>query len=180
MPGLKVDDEIELRQYKEEDAEALYARVKSNFEHLRPFLHWVKPDYALADAKEFIVRNRAAAAEKKSEALGIFYRAEPVGAIGFVKLRWDSRQAEIGYWIAKDFAGRGIVTKSCRALINYAFETLEMNRIEIRCATENVRSRAIPEKLGFQLEGVLRQSLWRHTRFYDLAIYGILAQEWRR
>ena len=54
-----------------------------------------------------------------------------------------------------------------------------MNRIEIHCATENVRSRAIPEKLNFKLDGVLRQSEWRHTRFFDMAIYSMLAEEWR-
>ena len=54
-----------------------------------------------------------------------------------------------------------------------------MNRVEIRCATENVRSRAVPERLGFKLEGILRQSIWRHKRYYDLAMYGILAEEWK-
>ncbi|MFN2394038.1 MAG: GNAT family N-acetyltransferase, partial [Pyrinomonadaceae bacterium] len=72
----------------------------------------------------------------------------------------------------------GIITESCKILINYAFEELGMNRIEIRCATENVKSRAIPERLNFKLDGVLRQFLWRHTRFFDMAIYSMLAEEW--
>jgi ribosomal-protein-serine acetyltransferase len=55
-----------------------------------------------------------------------------------------------------------------------------MNRIEIRCATENLRSRAIPEKLNFKLEGVLRQSEWRHSRFFDMAIYSTLREEWKK
>lgn len=53
-----------------------------------------------------------------------------------------------------------------------------MNRIEIRCADANVRSRAIPERLGFKLEGVLRQALCRHLQIYDDIIYGLLKEEW--
>ena len=180
MPGLKVNDEIELRQYSEKDAAELFAVVTANFEHLRPFLHWVTPDYSLECATDFIVQNQTAAAEKKRAGYGIFYHKKLVGAAGFVKLDWSSRSAEIGYWIARDFEGKGLVTKSCRALIKHAFVDLKMNRIEIRCATENIKSRAVPERLGFQLEGVLRRSLWRHTRFYDLAIYGLLAEEWEK
>jgi ribosomal-protein-serine acetyltransferase len=180
MLGLKVDDEIELRLFQEKDADDIFAAVTANFEHLRPFLHWVKPDYALETAKEFIAQNQKSSVERKSEAYGIFYQSKFAGSVGFVKFQWDSRLAEIGYWLAKNFEGKGIITKSCKALISYAFDKLEMNRIEIRCATVNTKSRAIPERLGFQLEGVLRQSLWRHTRFYDMAIYGILAEEWRR
>jgi ribosomal-protein-serine acetyltransferase len=86
---------------------------------------------------------------------------------------------EIGYWISAKFEGNGIITHSCKALIAYAFNELKLNRVEIRCATENGRSRAIPERLGFKLEGVLRESEWRHTRFYDMAIYGLLQNEWK-
>jgi ribosomal-protein-serine acetyltransferase len=180
MLGLKIDDEIELRVFQEKDADEIYAAVKANYEHLRPFLHWVTPDYSLETAREFIERNQKAAAEKKNEAFGVYYQNKFAGTVGFVKLEQDSRLAEIGYWISKDFEGKGIITKSCKALINYAFDELKMNRIEIRCATENLKSRAIAERLGFQLEGILRQAVWRHTRFYDMAIYGILAEEWRK
>ena len=181
MKSFRLDDEkIELRLYRENDAAELSRTVAANFEHLRTFLHWVTADYTAAGAKEFIAQNLKLAAERKSEGYGIFYQRKLIGTIGLVKLNWNSRSAEVGYWIAKDFEGRGIVTKSCAALIDYAFDELAMNRIEIRCATENIKSRAIPERLGFQLEGVLRQALWRHTRFYDLAVYGMLANEWRK
>jgi ribosomal-protein-serine acetyltransferase len=179
MPEFQVSKEIELRPFTEENANEIFASVTRNFEHLRPFLHWVTPDYSLEGVKEFIAQASKASAERKSESYGIFYNHKLVGSIGFVNFNWNSKRMEIGYWIEKDFEGKGIVTKSCKALIDYAFDELLMNRIEIHCATENIRSRAIPERLGFQLEGVLRQSEWRHTRFYDMAIYGILTTEWR-
>lgn len=177
MFSLKIRDDIELYGIAEKDAEEIFKLVKENYEHLRPFLHWVTPDYSLASAREFVERSQKAFAENISQTFGIFHDGKIVGVIGFVLFNWHSRRTEIGYWIAKSYEGRGIITESCEALINYAFQELKMNRIEIHCATENTRSRRIPEKLNFKLEGILRQSEWRHTRFYDMAIYSLLAEE---
>lgn len=179
MPQFQVENEILLRPLIEGDAEEIFEVVSANLEHLHTFLHWATADYTLESAREFIKSAQIDAEENKRQGLGIFLKEKFIGSIGFVKLNWVSKSTEIGYWIAKDFEGRGIVTKSCRDLINYAFEKLEMNRIEIRCATENVRSCAIAEKLNFKLEGILRQSQWRHERFFDMAIYGMLREEWR-
>lgn len=176
----QIDENVELRPPSAEDAEKIFAAVKQNYEHLRPFLHWVAPEFSIESTREFISRSSEAAREKTSLSLSIFYDEKLIGAIGFVKFDLPSRNTEIGYWIDKNFEGKGIITKSCRKLIDYAFNDLQMNRIEIHCAAENTKSRAVPERLGFTLEGILRQAQWRHTRFYDMAIYGMLAKEWRR
>jgi ribosomal-protein-serine acetyltransferase len=180
MLSLKVKDDTELRLFAEEDAEEIFQLVKGNYEHLHPFLHWVTEDYSLEGARDFIGQTQKAFAENASRTFGIFQYEKIVGVIGFVKFNWQSKRTEIGYWIDKNREGEGIATGSCRVLINYAFEELGMNRIEIRCAMENVRSRAIPERLNFKLDGVLRQSEWRHTRFFDMAIYSMLADEWKQ
>ena len=178
MLHFQIDDEIELRPFAPADAEEIFAAVRANFEHLHTYMHWATEDYDLEGVREFVRQSQIAAAENRNQGFGIFSGGRLVGSIGFVLFNWASKRTEIGYWIAKDFEGRGIITKSCRELINYAFEKLEMNRIEIRCATENVRSRAIPEKFNFKLDGILRQSEWRHTRFFDMAVYSMLREEW--
>jgi ribosomal-protein-serine acetyltransferase len=180
MLRLKIDDDIELRSLAEKDAGKIYELVRENYEHLRPFLQWVTEDYSLETARNFVGQTQKALAENSSQTFGIFRYEKIVGIIGFVIFNWQSRRTEIGYWIDKNYEGKGVITQSCKVLINYAFEELGMNRIEIHCATENVRSRAIPERLNFKLEGILRQSEWRHTRFFDMAIYSMLAQEWRK
>jgi len=177
MIKFQTADEIELRPFIEKDAAEIFAAVKANYKHLQPFLHWVTEDYSIESADEFINRTQKAFAEKTSQTFGIFYREKIVGVISFVNFNWGSKRTEIGYWIVQDYEGQGIITKSCKALIKYAYDELKMNRIEIRCATENIKSRAIPERLNFTLEGILRQSQWRHTRFFDIAIYGMLAEE---
>ena len=83
----------------------------------------------------------------------------------------------MGYWLDKEAQGTGLMTRSCSALLEHAFAELDLNRVEIRCAVDNARSRAIPERLGFRLEGQLRQAEWLYDRFVDHAVYGLLARE---
>jgi len=101
------------------------------------------------------------------------------GKSNTTNLDWTNRKTEIGYWLGESFQGRGLVTKSCRVLIDYAFNELKLNRVEMRCGVENKKSRNIPEKLGFREEGVVRQAGWLHDHFVDYVIYGMLASEWR-
>ena len=72
------------------------------------------------------------------------------------------------------------MTRACRALVDYAFSELGLNRIEIQCAVQNVKSRAIPERLDFTQEGVIRQAEWLYDHYNDHVIYGMLAEEWRQ
>ena len=110
--------------------------------------------------------------------MGIWYEGQWVGSIGFHI--WDKidRKASIGYWLSEDFQGKGIITDSVRALIKYGFEQMNLNRIEVRCAVENTKSRAIPERLGFKNEGTCRQSEWLYDHLVDLVVYSLLAEEW--
>jgi len=73
-----------------------------------------------------------------------------------------------------------ILTKCCTALINHGFNELGLNRIEIKCATGNKKSRTIAEKLNFKREGILRQAEWLNGRFIDLYLYSMLKEEWQQ
>ena len=70
------------------------------------------------------------------------------------------------------------MTEACRIYTCHAFATWNLNRVEIRCAVENRRSRAIPERLGFQSEGTIREAEWLYDHFVDHVIYGMLASDW--
>ncbi len=175
----EVEDGFILRQIRPEDAESVYKGVMANYGHLREYMHWMVPDYSLNHAKEFIDASIKAAEDKTLLGFGIFKGPELVGSIGFVNFDYAARRTEVGYWIDKSYEGRGIISRSCRLLIDYAFKELRMNRIEIRCSTENYRSSAIPKRFGFTLEGTLRQSEMRNGRLHDFAIYGLLASEWK-
>ncbi len=79
-----------------------------------------------------------------------------VGSSGLHRINWDIPKFEIGYWCRKRFQGQGYITESTAAITKFAFETLGAKRVEIRCDPKNIRSRRIPERLGFELEGILR------------------------
>jgi len=175
----QIDDDIRLRTFADGDAEVVFQTALRNRDHLIEFMHWMTPDYSISSAEEFIARSIKAVAAKSSLGFGIFRGQHFIGSIGFVQFDWAARKTEIGYWIDKLEEGKGIVTRSCERLIRYAFEDLNLNRIEIRCSTENVRSAAIPERLGFRKEGLLRQVELRNGRLHDFNVYGLLADDRR-
>lgn len=179
MLSHKIDDETELRLIEPRDAEALNALVEQNFDHIREWSAWLKPERSIETTRAFIKRNLTRVGEDDGYALAIWHRGEMAGQIEYNYIDWTNRATEIGYWLGASFQGRGIITNSCRVLIEHAFGALKLNRVEMRCAVENRRSRRVPERLGFRREGVLVQAEWMHDHFHDLAVYAVLAAEWR-
>jgi ribosomal-protein-serine acetyltransferase len=175
----RIEDELELRPVDERHAEELTALVRHDLAHLKRWMPWATERYSVEDAREFIRRNLRQAAEDQGFATLIFFRERVVGSIGYNNFDWANRKTDIGYWLAADLQGRGIMTKACRVLVTYAFTELRLNRVEIYCAVENLRSRRIPERLGFTEEGTHRQAEWVHDHFKDLVSYSMLAREWK-
>jgi ribosomal-protein-serine acetyltransferase len=108
----------------------------------------------------------------------ILFRGEIVGAASFNQIDWTNKTAYIGYWLTAEYQGNGIMTKTARALTDYAIKELKLNRVVIKAAVENKKSRAIPEKLGFVNEGCIRQAEWLYDHYVDHMIYGMLAEDW--
>ena len=176
----RLDDEITLRAWEEADVEHGFETVMRNRGHLQAFMHWMTPDYSMESARKF--NSEAIKKRKSRESLGLgIYRGKLlIGSIGFVGFDWKARKTDIGYWLVKEEEGKGIITRATRMLIGYAFDELELNRIEIQCSSQNLRSAAVPERLGFKKEGVLRQAEFRNGQLRDFSIYGLLAQDRER
>jgi ribosomal-protein-serine acetyltransferase len=167
-----------MRLVSDEDAEELCALVKKNFVHLREWMQWAVEGYSIGHTRSFIEASVRQYAKGESMNLLIFREGEIVGGSGLNFIDRVNKATEIGYWLDRERNGQGIVTKSCRSLIGYAFDELGMHRIVIRCAAGNTKSRAIPERLGFTEEGMLRESEWLHGRYLDLVVYSLLESEW--
>jgi ribosomal-protein-serine acetyltransferase len=174
----RIEDGLELRPVDERHAEELTALVRRDLAHLVRWMPWASDRYTIEDAREFIRRNLRQYAEDQGFATFIFHRERIAGSVGYNNFDWANRKTDLGYWLAADLQGRGIMTKSVRVLVDYAFRRLRLNRVEIYCAVENARSRRIPERLGFTLEGTHRQAEWVHDHFKDLVSYSMLASEW--
>ncbi len=132
------------------------------------------------DTREFIKQTQRQWAEHNGVQTAILEHETIVGVIGLPGVDWANRSTSVGYWLSERAQGRGVMTTACQAFARHAFEALSLNRVEIRCAVDNGRSRAIPERLRFTFEGMLRATEWLYDHFVDHAVYGMLASEWRR
>ena len=174
-----IDNLTELRPIEPHHAAELNALVARNFDHLHEWSNWLKDrERPVELTGQWILQNRARHGAGEGYEIGIWHDGRMAGQIGFNFFDRENRRTEIGYWLGKEFEGKGIVTRSCVAMVEYAFGELNLNRVEIKCGTGNIKSRAIPEKLGFRNEGIARQTEWLHDRFIDLVVYAMLAEEW--
>jgi ribosomal-protein-serine acetyltransferase len=110
----------------------------------------------------------------------ICYNNLPVGRIGIYYIDLQNRTGTIGYWVDRDFQGRGIASKACAALLPFGFEKLNLNRIEIKCSAQNTKSQAIPERLNFVKEAVLKQAEYINNAFNDLYLYAMVKEDWQK
>jgi ribosomal-protein-serine acetyltransferase len=177
MKELRIDDDLTLAELRESDVEELAAVVSANQPHLFAWVPWAVEDYGARHAREFIERNLANE-DPEAQAFGIFYKGKLAGCIGFVP-RDEKGVAEIGYWVSRDTQGRGIITRSTRALADHAFRDLNVTRVEIRAAASNLRSRAVPERLHFDLDAQLKAAHPLPTGVVDdLVVYTMHKRNW--
>jgi ribosomal-protein-serine acetyltransferase len=152
--------------------------VQENEDRLRAWVPWLKHTTSVDSTRRFIRQRLQRLADGNGWTSGIWCRGSLAGEIGYDFIDWDNRFTEIGYWVGAAFEGKGLVSRACRALVEHAFAELGLIRVQIRCAVENRRSRSIPERLGFKLEGCLRSAERLPDCYVDLVVYGMLASEW--
>ncbi|MGN6531095.1 MAG: GNAT family N-acetyltransferase [Ginsengibacter sp.] len=177
---IKIDENVRLELTAEKHAVALYDAVDKNRKHLSQFLPWIENMQFLNDFHYYIENCELLYRQGKEVSFVIISNEDTVGRIGLHYINIANKNAAIGYWLTENAEGRGIITKSCEALINYGFENLDLHRIEIKAAAENLRSRAIPEKFHFTKEGILRQAECVNNRFLDIVLYSLLKDEWKQ
>ena len=178
LKEFRIDASTRLRELAGEDAGSLYALVDGNRKHLRQWLAWVDMQQGPDDSGQFIEGARKNNKAGVALTLGIEHEGEIAGVIGFPELDNGNRKASMGYWISSSHQGKGIISRSCERLIEYALTDLGLNRVEVRIAEDNVRSRRVAERIGLAYEGTCRQSAWLYDHFENLAIYAAVADQW--
>jgi ribosomal-protein-serine acetyltransferase len=170
----------ELRLLQPSDGEDLFDLIEQNRLFLRQWLPACDLQNSLDDCKASIKASLDRLAANGGSTLGIWWQGHLAGVIGAGNIDWENRSTTIGYWLGECYQGKGLMTGACRALVDYLFFDLKLHRVEIRCAIGNERSCAVPKRLGFTLEGVLRQAQAYNDRYFDLEVYGLLAEDWNR
>ena len=170
-------ERLRLRSFTDADAEALYA-LHSDAHVLR---YWDSPPWTdRARADGFLARCREMAEEGSGVRLAIDQRDDG-SFLGWCSLsRWNPtyRSAALGYCLGEPAWGHGYATEAARAVLEWAFETLDLNRVQAETDTRNAGSARVLEKLGFRREGTLRQDCVVDGVVSDSWIYGLLRAEW--
>lgn len=174
----KIDEELSLKLLELGDSERIFDLTNQSRSYLREWLPWLDITTKLEDTVEFVKISLKGFAENKSLSTVILYRGSIVGVASFNSLNWSNKTAQIGYWLGEEYQGKGIMVRVAKTLTDYAFNELKVNKVEIRAALENQKSRSIPEKLGFKNEGCIRQAEWLYDHYVDQVVYGILFEEW--
>jgi ribosomal-protein-serine acetyltransferase len=170
---------VELRLVEERHAPAIFAAVHRDRQYLREWISWVDATRTEDDILAFIRRSMEMFATNRGFSAGVWADGCIAGVIGIHHLEWTYRKAEMGYWLAREFQGRGIATAAARAVTAHALVELELNRMEILCAAGNTKSIAVPKRLGFTFEGTLREAQLLNGRYVDLEVYSMLRREYR-
>lgn len=181
MKKLYFGPDLYLELATPEIAQLLFDTVDRNREFLGKWLNWVPKTFSPQDTKDFLEKNVSRFNEDKSGAFAIYYKGQFTGLVDLHKIDTNNNKSSIGYWLDKDFHGKGIMTKSVQVLLKYAFEELDINRIAIEAAVENTKSQAVAERLGLEFEGIARAGNWMGGEtYYDMKIYSLLRREWEK
>jgi ribosomal-protein-serine acetyltransferase len=175
----QVDPGIELRLVEQKEALELFQLIEQNRGYLREWLPWVDKTRSADDIRHFIQRAHGQFAANQGPTALIRVDGKVSGVIGCHPIDWANRHCSIGYWLTAGLQRKGVMTRCCSSLLDYLFDGCALHRVTIQCATGNHRSCAIPQRLGFTREGVMRESEWVNDRFLDLVVWGMLEHDWR-
>jgi ribosomal-protein-serine acetyltransferase len=169
--------DIEIVLLNDEHAEQLFNLVDRNRSHLSPWFGWVKYMTSTDSFRNFITASKQRMEDGAEISYVIFYKGELAGRIGIYYIDKANRSGGIGYWLGKEYVGKGIVSSCIPEILSAGFNDLHLNRIEIKCATDNARSKAVPERFSFYYEGIMREAEMHEKGFKDLHLFSMLKKE---
>ena len=172
---LFVNEQILLKEIGEDEVENIFNAIDAERDYLSVWLPFVEKTTDIEFTRGFV--NSYLYSDKKDVTFAIYFEHRFVGLIGLKDTDEMNMKTEIGYWLSFDFQHKGIVNKCSKALIVYAFDELKMNRIQLKAGVGNIKSRAVAERLGFELEGIERDGELHSRGYIDLAVYSLLKKD---
>lgn len=170
-----------IRPLLPEDADLFFQAVDQDREHLGKWLPWISEHHSPAHSENLIEAGLLQLEMDNGGYWGFFsFEGTFLGVVTLHWIQWDHLAASMGYWILSSQQGQGYATEACFRLLHYCFSERGLNRVELSVATENTRSLALIQRLGFAEEGCRRQYERLHGRFWDHYSYALLAENWLR
>ncbi len=155
-------------------ADELFVLTDRNRLFLRRWLPWLDCTMTPEDTRRFLDLQVQRFARGESLHVTIFSDGSIAGVAGFNSFDRTNGIGYIGYWLGEEFTGKGIMTTVVRDLIGVGRRFYSLQKVDIRCATGNSRSRAIPERLGFSHEGTLCRAERVYDQWFDHEVYALL------
>ncbi|MEK3886255.1 GNAT family N-acetyltransferase [Bacillus sp. FSL K6-3431] len=159
-------------------AEELFNLIDGSRDSIGKWLSFPHHTTEVQNTRDFIERSLNRLASNNGYWAGIWHKEKIAGSIGYLYIDWKTKKTEIGYWLGRNFEGNGLATKACEILIQHAFSDLQLNKVEINVATNNIKSKAIPERLGFTNEGIIRNYEMINGEYLNRIVFGLLKDEW--
>jgi len=169
-----------LRPFRRRDVGPLHDAIEISLTDLQPWLPWVE-GYDRGVSQRFVRESVAAWAERRAYDFTIRTIDDPARHIGNVSLWSTSAQngiGEVGYWIRSDETGKGYGAEATTRAVQVGFEEMRLHKVQLRIAVGNVRSEHIARRLGFALEGTLRDEVKVGDEWLDHTVWSLLDHEW--
>lgn len=177
---LKINDEAELVQLREEDAEVVFALIEKNRSFIGKWLPWVEKTQTVNDERAFLKSVNDGNRRNGEMVFGIFLNKSLVGVIGINQINKEANYAEFGYWLDENATGKGSMTNAVYRLMQHCFEDLGINRVGIYASEENAKSRAVIERAGCSFEGILKEYVRVNGEYHNAAMYGMLSKDFKK
>ncbi|MDK1286785.1 GNAT family N-acetyltransferase [Pseudoalteromonas umbrosa] len=178
MVKLEVNDEICLKLLSLSDAPTLFTLVDENRQHLKQWLPWLDFTQSVHDSEEFIKTTHQQLNDGLGLMGGIYLNHTLVGMCGYHPIDKINGSTSIGYWLAKKYQGQGVATQCVSHLIDYAFETLTLNKVSLSIAEHNYKSQDIALRLGFVHKEFKPDAEFLYDRRVNHICYWVAREEW--
>ncbi|WP_433220303.1 GNAT family N-acetyltransferase [Dactylosporangium sp. CS-047395] len=177
MFSVALGEGAQLRPLEPWQAEEFLAHMDRARAAVDPWIPWASVSTDLDSARATLQRYADLQARDAGRLFGIWLDGTLVGGTMFVSFNADAGKAEIGVWLEPAGQGRGLVTRAVRVLIDWAFTTRGLHRLEWKCRPDNAASSAVAKRLGMRLDGVLRDEYLYRGERYDTEIWSLLSSD---
>jgi len=178
-PSIFVDDNIQLISPKLDMDRALFDLIETNRSFLDQHITFAQNKTSVEKVNAFLreIINFNFGGQKFN--MMIMHEDRIAGILGFHRILPIDARAEIGYWIGESFQGNGILTKSMPKFLQYGFDALAINRVELLTLSTHHRSISLANRTGFIQEGILKQYYFMHGAHHDAYIYSLLKSDFK-
>lgn len=160
FPSEFYTERLIIRMPKPGDGKVVFDAIQASLDELKPWMPFAQKEQ-YEEETEINIRDSYVKFIKREDLRLLIFHKETgdfIASSGLHRIDWSVPKFEIGYWIDTRYSGKGYITEAVKGISKFAFSDLKARRIEIRCDSKNDKSRKVPERLGFSLEGVLKNS----------------------